>query len=165
MSYYNYLTDFIYYYLPYSIKYYYPNTETPKDLYYSLDSKTQKIIDSYLNHDDLLKLEKTIDTNILPTLREANKLGKYYIFKYLAETGNLITEYEALVSVQSGSLEILKYIIHTIGILPQNYLLDEALKSQNLEIIEYLVSIGLKPLGDYQNLKPEILEILRKFLE
>jgi hypothetical protein len=165
MSYYNYFKDFIFYYLPDSIKYYYINTDTIENFYYSLEYKNQEIVDSYLDAEDLLKLGKSVNHDLLPNLRTANQSGKYHIFKFLTETtGVLLTEYEMLVAVQSGSLEILKYIINS-GIVPHHYLLDEAIKIGHSDTVKYLISIGLRSYETHEKISPEILEILKKFFE
>lgn len=160
-----------YYYL-YPIDY-----SSPENFLKTVDTNIADIITSYLTLEQITEVhdDSTIFKYInllgytLPSLREANQNGYLNLFKYLVRNDHLVTEYEMIVSITHGHLDILKHILELGHIAPQNCLIDVAIEVGHKHIVEYLISIGLKPLESSVDLaieygKHEIAEYIKKKL-
>jgi hypothetical protein len=179
MEYLQYIGDLIYnLQIPQYIKYYLyaPDCSSPEALCKSLDPHSQEIVVSYLELEDIMRIydDSTINyfmslfNHSLPSLRDANKNGYTHLFKYLVRNGSLVTEYEMVVAIAHGKLDILTHILE-LGIAPQSSLLEDAVQSGHAHIVEYLIGIGLRPLNSTIDLaieygKHEIAEYLKKML-
>jgi hypothetical protein len=136
--------------------YYIPDCSSPESFTKTVNPEIQHIITEYLDVEDITRIydDTTIAKYIelfnhaIPSLRDANVRGLTHTFKYLIRNEAIVTEYEMVVAVIHGRLDNLKHIIETTGIAPQNCLLHEAVETKNVEIIEFLVGIGIRPLDD-----------------
>jgi hypothetical protein len=136
--------------------YYIPDCSSPESFTKTVNSEIQHIITEYLDVEDITRIydDTTIAKYIelfnhaIPSLRDANVKGLTHTFRYLIRNDAILTEYEMVVAIIHGRLDNLKHIIEKTGIAPQSCLLHDAVETKNLEIIEFLVGIGIRPLDD-----------------